>query len=53
MNKINTSLQTWFGIRDFKLFLTPYNLVADMKDTCDDSNIYPFDGCFSKMYDCV
>ncbi|CAD8149950.1 unnamed protein product [Paramecium pentaurelia] len=53
MIKINTSLQTWFGIRDFKLFLIPYNLVVDMKDTCDDSNIYPFDGCFSKMYECV
>ncbi|CAK86549.1 unnamed protein product (macronuclear) [Paramecium tetraurelia] len=35
------------GIRDFQLFITP-----SLND-CFDNNIYPFDGCFAEIYDCV
>ncbi|CAD8130817.1 unnamed protein product [Paramecium sonneborni] len=36
-----------FGIRDFQLFIKPD------QDMCLDSNINPFDGCFSSQFSCI
>ncbi|CAD8214685.1 unnamed protein product [Paramecium octaurelia] len=39
----------YFGIRDFQLFIRPIL----NGDYCYDNNIYPFDGCFAEIYECV
>ncbi|CAD8212977.1 unnamed protein product [Paramecium octaurelia] len=37
------------GIRDFQLFIRPILI----EDSCFDNNVYPFDGCFAEIYDCI
>ncbi|CAD8211300.1 unnamed protein product [Paramecium octaurelia] len=37
------------GIRDFQLFFRPILI----EDSCFDNNVYPFDGCFAEIYDCI
>ncbi|CAD8166523.1 unnamed protein product [Paramecium octaurelia] len=39
---------SWFGIRDFSLFIDKEEFYYQ----CNDFNIQPFDGCFSNQYDC-
>ncbi|CAD8166543.1 unnamed protein product [Paramecium octaurelia] len=39
---------SWFGIRDFSLFID--NIIEEYQ--CKDFNIQPFDGSFSNLYDC-
>ncbi|CAK68064.1 unnamed protein product (macronuclear) [Paramecium tetraurelia] len=43
------SLSNGAGIRDFQLFIRP----TLIDDSCFDNNIYPFDGCFAEIYDCI
>ncbi|CAD8215397.1 unnamed protein product [Paramecium octaurelia] len=45
----NSGYSRYFGIRDFQLFIRP--ILND--DYCYDYNIYPFDGCFAEIYECV